>query len=96
MLSNWRTTPIKYNPTTTTLQKTYRNRYQQDAPFQLSTYQRCLSSNKYHDNHPKEINPGIIPQEKILQIYTDKNSWIIIRSVPITAGFSKPVLNFQR
>ena len=46
--------------------------YQQDAPFQLITYQRCLSGNKYHDNHPKEINPGIIPQEKILQIYTDK------------------------
>ena len=51
-------------------------------------------------------NTIIITQRKLIQglfhkkryfIYTPiKNSWIIIRNVPITAGFSNPVLNFQR
>ena len=39
------------------------------------------------------IEPEKKPDESHIQI---KNSWIIIRSVPIMAGFNKPVLNFQR
>ena len=88
---------MKYNPTNTTLQrkpteigisKTLRFNW-------VRTNAVCPATNIIIITQRKLIQ-GLFHKKRYFKYMPMKNSWIIIRIVPITAGFSNPVLNFHK
>ena len=55
--------------------------------FKSCTYQSCLSGYKNHDDNPQEVNPWVIPQEKVFQVHTYQEELHDHACCPYQGGF---------